>query len=199
MRGRGGRSGLSASRSRPNGGAVRDLAARDFPRHGGQRAAVRRSVRTPRAYAVMRPVVAHYVVYSAERSFLRNAIRLGRRVCLSEPPLPGPPGGGSERQTAACLLVRPGSGRVVAMTSSIISVVVCAMGPSPAWAETRRSAAGLGSAAGHLMHRCRLDPRTRARPRPLRAAGRPGRAGRGAAYIRILPVPIGTGHWTTGH
>lgn len=50
-------------------------------------------------------------------------------VCLSEPPLPGPPGGGSERQIAACLLVRPGSGRVAGVTLNVMVAVVRAMGP----------------------------------------------------------------------
>ena len=101
-------------------------------------------------------------------------------VCLSEPPLPGPPGGGSERQTAACLLVRPGSGHGVVVIAKRHGGrgprhgTVTRMGRDPPrLAGGERNKAGLGSAAGHPMRRCRCNPRTRARPRPLQAAGRP--------------------------
>ena len=50
--------------------------------------------------AFCRPIAFHW-----------NAVRLGRVSASRSRPYPKAAGGGCERQTAACLLVRPGSGR----------------------------------------------------------------------------------------
>jgi hypothetical protein len=106
-------------------------------------------------------------------------IQFGLVVCL---PLGAanawPAGGRSERQTAACLLVGPDFFTSKFDAVDCVFVVVRAMGPLPAWAETRgacfgaRNKAGLGSAARRYEVHSDLMPRTRARQQPA-AARRP--------------------------
>jgi len=64
--------------------------------------------------------------------------------------------------------------------------VVCAMEPLPAWAETRPSR-GSGPRVFWLKHLERRNPRTRARPRPPWAAGRPNLF-EGMSYGNVINV-----------
>jgi hypothetical protein len=75
-----------------------------------------------------------------------------------------------------------------------MDVLVRAMGPSPAWAETR-TRVGLGSAAGDRRRRAHFNPRTRVGPPPASGGGAPHKSSRARGAARRFRPEVRRRDW----